>query len=104
MERETFLVDLFPEISGFAQGAERRLMAAILFDGIQGYLQYHLGRARSELRSDVAWLESSTVDYPFSFESCCEALGLDPSAVRRAVWSRANQSAGASWARGRRKF
>lgn len=64
-------------------GGERRLMAAILSDGIEAYL-LSCGTAPSESRRDDArdWVETKDPGYVFSFDSVCACLGIDPDYLR----------------------
>lgn len=70
---------------GFAEGPERELFAAVLYDAIQVLLH---ARPRSEgdearrYREAVWWVESSDSEYLFSYESVCQALGIDPGFLR----------------------
>jgi len=68
---------------------EHRLMLALLCDALHVFTDasQRVGtpRQRAELR---AWFESPDPSYVFSFESICDALGLDPSYVRRRAFAR----------------
>jgi len=57
------------------------LMLAVLEDGIRSYLS-SMERTRTEAE---AWIESRRNDTLFSFSVVCQTLGLEPSAVRRAL-------------------
>lgn len=80
----------WPSVRG--EGAampERKLMHAILTDAIDVYRKY-AGQPRSrEFRMAVDWLGSEDAVWPMSFIRICEALGLDPSYLRRGIkeWS-----------------
>jgi hypothetical protein len=94
------LADLFaPDIvlpEQFFEGArrdscisgEKALMLAVLEDGIRCF-QEHLRNARSNPRllSQQAeeWIRAVDYEWPFSFNNVCETLGIDPSALRRAL-------------------
>jgi hypothetical protein len=56
------------------------LMTAVLEDGIRNYCG-RIGWRRAEAE---AWIRSNRRT-PFSFVVVCEALGLEPDAVRRAL-------------------
>ena len=56
-------------------------MLAVLEDGIRSYLS-SMERTRTEAE---AWIESRRNDTLFSFSVVCQTLGLEPSAVRRAL-------------------
>lgn len=78
-------------------GGERRLMAAILSDGIEAYLN-DKSRAVRELsqtkaatnvialksvRSEsIDWVETVDESYVFSFDNVCRALGIEPQYLR----------------------
>src|SRR6266404_1220046 len=73
---------------GGIAGAERNLLMAVLTDAIVHYgTSAELGRGPRPTASAEAarWILSNDRRWPFSFVNVCEALGLDPSAVRRAV-------------------
>lgn len=59
----------------------RALMLAVLEDGIRSYCA-GTGRAREEAER---WIWTHDRTSPFSFAVVCEVLGLDPSAVRKAL-------------------
>ena len=68
------------------QTGEQRLLLALLCDAMQAYAgelarQKHPHRIR-ELRR---WFESPDRSYVFSFESVCDALGLDVGYIRQRV-------------------
>ena len=67
---------------------EKALMLAVLEDGIRCF-QEHLRNARSNPRllSQQAeeWIRAVDYEWPFSFNNVCETLGIDPSALRRAL-------------------
>lgn len=96
---------------GFAQGPERQLMSALLFDGVQNFMAYATagtGRVRSRHKEAYLWVLSGNTDYVFSFCYCCEALGIDPDSLRLGLINLANSFAMAAsnqkqWKRGRRK-
>ncbi len=67
---------------------ERLLMLAVLEDAIETYRRYARTRAAYGHRLfDEArqWVESNDRSWLFSFETICDALGLDPSYVRRGL-------------------
>jgi hypothetical protein len=59
----------------------RALMLAVLEDGIRAYL-YSTNAVRDEAEF---WVRSRRQSGPFSFVTVCSTLGLEPSAVRRAL-------------------
>lgn len=66
----------------------RRLMLAVLLDAVRSY-QVNFGAARGERRLAFAeadwWLFHARDKGPFSLESVCGVLGIDPTIVRRTV-------------------
>ena len=76
----------FGSIGGGGLCSEQRLMLAVLVDAInvlQGWR--HLGSARKRRAFAEAgqWINSRGTSYPFSFESICDALGIDFEMLRR---------------------
>ena len=68
--------------------AERGLMLAALADSIRTIL----GRGSSSWRhEELGSLMSDDRSRPFAFESICDALGIDPSYLRRRVLSAARE-------------
>ena len=91
---------------GFAQGAERSLLSALLFDGVQAYMNYLYApneTHRSRYREAFNWVTSTEYEGPFCFESVCEALGFDPDYIRYGL-ARAHCVFGDEWRRSRRNF
>ena len=70
---------------GYATGAERALMSALLFDGVQSYLNSILSSAKEKNVEAVSWINSRDDSYVFSFQSVCEGLGIDPDALRLGI-------------------
>ena len=67
---------------------ERKLLVAVLTDAIVRYRLRGMltdGARRSQLGEAARWILSDDRRWPYSFVNVCDALGLDPSAVRRAV-------------------
>lgn len=66
-------------------GGERRLMAAILSDGIEAYIHQSLSRIAGNARGrfDACdWIEAPDPGYVFSFDNVCECLGINPEYLR----------------------
>lgn len=67
---------------------EKALMLAVLEDGIRCF-QEHLRNPRlnPRLLSEQAeeWIRADDWNWPFSFNNVCDALGLDPEALRSAL-------------------
>jgi len=82
--------DITAELRGVLSGGEPRnsalngtkaLLLAVLEDGIRSYLSpIHDVRVEAEY-----WISSRRARSPFCFVVICETLGLEPSAVRRAI-------------------
>lgn len=71
---------------------ERRLLLAVLEDGIRTLLKYARathGRALNLRREALTWLTSQDRADVFAFESICEALGIDPDRLRLRVLAEA---------------
>lgn len=64
---------------------ERRLMLAVLQEAVASYLADRRG-VRDNLREVEQWFASDDTTWPYSFGNLCDALGLDRSAVRRALF------------------
>ena len=67
---------------------EKRLMLAILEDGIRCYLEnlYASGAKRKRVFEDAAaWIIETDGDWVFSFDHVCDALGLNPEYVRQGL-------------------
>ena len=65
---------------------ERRLMLAVLEDGIMCYQKYAGAtrpRARRMFREAETWIFQEDDSWPFSFESICSFFGLDPGYFRQ---------------------
>lgn len=94
-----------PRRSDSYLSGEKALMLAVLEDAIRCF-QEHLRnpRANPRLLSQQAesWIRAEDYDWPFSFNNVCEALGMNPSALREALlrW-KAARSAEASSSSGR---
>lgn len=74
---------------GTSSEAERRLLFALLEDGIRCYLRYRDAERNSPQRLEFLeasnWINSDDDDGPFAFVNVCEALGIDPSHLRYGV-------------------
>ena len=71
---------LLEKESGYANGPERALLYAILFDAIQNIQMCPsiLNHSSRHSREALRWLQKKDMDYIFSFDNICEALGIDP--------------------------
>lgn len=67
---------------------EQRLMAAVLEDAVAVGTKPNApktSKARHVLRETLRWLRSNDRTWMFSFLRICDALDLDPSAIRRGI-------------------
>ena len=64
---------------------QRALRAAVLIDAIRCLVGAGGTRERRARQSALRWLLSRDTQAPFSYQNVCEALGLDPSRLRRSV-------------------
>ena len=83
---QTAIVDeLVQGGGGYAIGPERSLLSALLFDGVQAYIMYASSPgigSSVRYREAYTWVNTRGSDYVFSFDSCCEALGIDADYLR----------------------
>jgi hypothetical protein len=67
---------------------EKRLMLAILEDGIHSY-QDNLNASHAKRKRDfdeaAAWIVDADSDWVFSFTNVCDALGLSPEYLRQGL-------------------
>lgn len=66
-------------------GGERKLMAALLSDGIEAYIhQCTTPRVSKRARKLDAseWIDTKDHTYVFSFDVVCESLGINPEYLR----------------------
>ncbi len=65
-------------------GGERRLMAALLSDGIESFITQSIAvsSGKSKKTDALEWVETKDYSYVFSFDLVCESLGLDPDYLR----------------------
>ena len=67
---------------------EKKLMLAILEDGIACFQKYVFardGKGKALFREAETWVEDEGGEAVFSFDSVCESLGLDPDYLRRGM-------------------
>ena len=88
---------------GFAQGPERALLSAILFDAVQILLKNSEdpGSFRSPVQEALCWVTTRDSDYIFSFENVCEGLGISPDSLRLGLINAVNTRRQRSIRRGR---
>lgn len=65
-------------------GGERKLMAAMLSDGVESYIeQAELFLKGVPGRLDaIEWVEAKDLSYVFSFDNVCNSLGINPEYLR----------------------
>lgn len=65
--------------------AEKRLMLAVLQDGVQCFQKYAFSQSakgRSFFQEALEWIVEEDSDWPFSFEAICETLAINPGYLR----------------------
>ncbi len=70
---------------------ERALMFAVLMDALDTYSKTRRGRSyrhRLEFREVQSWIASESTATPFTFVNICDALRINPDAVRTLLKSR----------------
>jgi len=67
------------------RGGERKLMAALLSDGIEAYVAQCTSTSSNLTSGKIdarEWVETCDENYVFSFDNVCECLGIDPAYLR----------------------
>src|SRR5271154_7528458 len=75
----------FGAMGGASLCSEQRLMLAVLVDAInilQGWNRVGSARKRRAFAEAGQWVTTRGRDYPFSFDSVCDALGIEPEMLR----------------------
>src|ERR1700719_4225017 len=75
----------FGAMGGGGLSSEQRLMLAVLVDAInilQGWNRMGSARKRRAFAEAAQWVITSGTNYPFSFDSVCDALGIDSAVLR----------------------
>jgi hypothetical protein len=75
----------FSLMGGKSLCAEQRLMLAVLIDAInflQGWNRLGSARKRRAFAEAGQWVTTRRCDYPFSFDSVCDALSIDAEMLR----------------------
>jgi hypothetical protein len=75
----------FGAMGGGGLCSEQRLMLAVLVDAInilQGWHRLGNARKRRAFAEAAQWVTTRGTGYPFSFDSICDALGIDPAILR----------------------
>ena len=101
-----FVEDLIGPDKGYARGPERGLLSAVLFDGVQNYMNYACAKGekqKAKYSEAFTWVNRRGADYIFAFDSVCEALGVNAEFLRLGLINAANSLVD-EWKRGRRNF
>jgi hypothetical protein len=75
----------FGALGSVGLSSEQRLMLAVLVDAInvlQGWQRVGSARKRRAFAEAAQWVNTSGTSYPFSFDSVCDALEIDPNVLR----------------------
>ena len=75
----------FGALGSVGLSSEQRLMLAVLVDAInvlQGWHGVGSARKRHAFAEAAQWVNTPGTHYPFSFDSVCDALEMDPDALR----------------------
>lgn len=102
----TMLDGYFDSHAGYARGPVRALLEALLFDGVQTYLNHVFSESEASVKKSeeaYRWVHESDESYIFSFNNVCEALGIDSDFLRLGLINAAN-SQSFEWKRSRRHF
>ena len=70
------------------QQPERMLMLAVLEDAVAGIHKYgsvSKGKRKRWFHETIAWILTEDNDWVFSFNNVCEAVGLSPGYLRKAL-------------------
>ena len=98
--------EIFGSNKGYASGPERALLSALLFDGIQSYMNYVFASSashRSRYREAFNWVHKKDTEYIFSFDCVCEALGVDSNFLRYGLLNSCSSQT-YEWKKARRNF
>ena len=75
----------FGTLGSVGLSSEQRLMLAVLVDAInvlQGWQRVGSGRKRRAFAEAAQWVNTPGTQYPFSFDSVCDALGIESRILR----------------------
>lgn len=96
MEPDTMLSSqFFGRLRSAERSGERRLLCAVLEDGVLTYLKYAHAtdpKARELFREAAEWIDASETDF-MAFETICHTVGLEPEYLRRGLRERARKPA-----------
>ncbi len=84
------------EIRAKVPQGEHALLSALLFDGIQSFINFMCAESEEEKKryhEAVKWINSEETDYVFSFVNVCDCLGIDPTYLRAGLINAANSQA-----------
>lgn len=84
---------VFDSCGGYAQGPERSLLGALLFDGVQAYISYAVASSpqeRARFTEAFNWVMDLDGEEPFSFNGVCDALGVCPEYLRLGLANASN--------------
>ncbi|MBM4256340.1 MAG: hypothetical protein FJ147_10620 [Deltaproteobacteria bacterium] len=87
-EPDVLLPEQVRALQGKRLTSEQRLLYAVLEEAVHSFRTYvWAGRPREKqiFRDAEEWFESADTSWFFSFINVCDALGLDPDYVRRAM-------------------
>src|ERR1700730_12478912 len=76
----------FGAMGGGSLCSEQRLMLAVLVDAInilQGWHRLGSARKRRAFAEAGQWVNTRGTHYPFTFDSICDALSIDPDILRQ---------------------
>lgn len=69
----------------FATSGERRLLHAVLQDGLHTLVRSRIDRCSAVYAQELAWLLSDDRSHPFAFLTLCDLLDIDADRLRRRV-------------------
>jgi len=75
----------FGALGSVGLSSEQRLMLAVLVDAVnvlQGWQRAGSVRKRRAFAEAARWVNMRGTDYPFSFDSVCDALEIEPDVLR----------------------
>ena len=75
----------FGALGSAGLSSEQRLMLAVLADAVnvlQGWQQIGSGRKRQAFAEAAQWVNTCGTNHPFSFDSICDAIAIDPGLLR----------------------
>jgi hypothetical protein len=79
----------FASIGSIGLSSEQRLMLAVLVDAMNVLQSWQSGgsmRKRRNFAEAAQWVNARGTSYPFSFDSVCDALEIDPERLRSRLY------------------